>query len=98
MKIKILAIITICCKLISAQEKHVSVDGQKYRIKVFGEENVSVIFECGMSDSLETWGSIPDSVAKFDKVFYMTGLILENLILLDKKEPSPIWSMNYTTC
>lgn len=51
------------------QERYVTVDGQKFRIKEFGKGNITVLFESGMSDSLETWGSIPDSVAKFARIF-----------------------------
>lgn len=34
-----------------------------------GEGDVCVVFENGMSDSLEVWKSIPDSVAQFARVF-----------------------------
>lgn len=50
------------------QERMVAIDGQKYRIKEFGRGDVTVIFENGMSDSLEIWGGIPDSVAKNARV------------------------------
>lgn len=53
----------------SSQERYVTVDRQKYRIKEFGKGDITVIFESGMSDSLEVWGAIPDSVAKFTRVF-----------------------------
>jgi pimeloyl-ACP methyl ester carboxylesterase len=52
-----------------SQERYVEIEGQKFRIKDFGKGNVTVIFENGMSDSIEVWGSIPDSVAAFAKVF-----------------------------
>ena len=52
-----------------SQEKYVSVGQQKYRIKEFGFGEMTVIFENGMSDSLEIWGSIPDSVSKNARVF-----------------------------
>jgi pimeloyl-ACP methyl ester carboxylesterase len=51
------------------QERFVTIDQQKYRIKEFGTGNITVIFESGMSDSLEVWGSIPDSVSLFARVF-----------------------------
>ena len=54
---------------LAGQERTVAIDGQKYRIKEFGRGDVTVIFENGMSDSLEIWGSIPDSVAKHARVF-----------------------------
>ena len=52
-----------------SQEKFTNINGQKFRIKTLGEGDVTVLFENGMSDSLEVWGAIPDSVAKFAKVF-----------------------------
>ena len=63
-----IASIIFCINLYS-QEKYVDVDGQKFRIKSFGKGEMTVIFENGMSDSLEVWGSIPDSVASFARVF-----------------------------
>ena len=51
------------------QERYANIDGQKFRIKTLGEGQVTVIFENGMSDSIEAWSSIPDSVAAFAKVF-----------------------------
>ncbi len=54
---------------LSGQERFANIDGQKFRIKEFGTGNVTVIFESGMSDSLEAWQAIPDSVALFARVF-----------------------------
>ena len=54
---------------LSAQERFADIDGQKFRIKEFGTGKVTVIFESGMSDSLEAWRAIPDSVALFAHVF-----------------------------
>jgi alpha/beta hydrolase fold len=51
------------------QERYVNLDGQKFRIKEFGTGDLTVIFESGMSDSLEAWGAIPDTVALFAHVF-----------------------------
>jgi pimeloyl-ACP methyl ester carboxylesterase len=51
------------------QERYADIDGQKYRIKEFGYGETTVIFENGMSDSLEVWGTIPDSIAKNARVF-----------------------------
>jgi pimeloyl-ACP methyl ester carboxylesterase len=51
------------------QERYISIDGQKYRIKEFGAGEMTVLFECGMSDSIEVWGSIPDSIALHSRVF-----------------------------
>ena len=52
-----------------SQERYSNVNGQNYLIKEIGQGEIIVIFENGMSDSLEVWGAIPDSVAKFAKVF-----------------------------
>lgn len=52
------------------QEKFVGVEGQRFHIRhIIRSNDLTVIFESGMSDSLEVWGSIPDSVAKFAGVF-----------------------------
>jgi pimeloyl-ACP methyl ester carboxylesterase len=51
------------------QERYVTIEQQKYLIKEFGSGGITVIFESGMSDSLEVWGSIPDSIAKNARVF-----------------------------
>jgi pimeloyl-ACP methyl ester carboxylesterase len=59
----------ICSLNTHSQERYVSIDGQKFRVKEFGTGDVTVIFENGMSDSLEAWGSIPDTVALFAHVF-----------------------------
>jgi pimeloyl-ACP methyl ester carboxylesterase len=59
----------LCCNYLLGQERFVTIDQQKYRIKEFGTGNITVIFESGMSDSLEVWGSIPDSVSLYARVF-----------------------------
>jgi pimeloyl-ACP methyl ester carboxylesterase len=59
----------IFCLNLYGQERYVNIDGQKFRIKEYGVGDVTVIFENGMSDSLEAWGSIPDTVATFAHVF-----------------------------
>jgi len=51
------------------QERYAIIDQQKYHIKEFGKGDFTVIFESGMSDSLDVWGAIPDSIAKFARVF-----------------------------
>jgi pimeloyl-ACP methyl ester carboxylesterase len=66
----ILAIILLSyCLILEGQERFVDINGQKFRIKEFGTGKITVIFESGMSDSLEVWGSIPDSVSLFAHVF-----------------------------
>jgi pimeloyl-ACP methyl ester carboxylesterase len=59
----------LACYCLYCQERYVDIDGQKYRIKEFGKGEITVIFESGMSDSLEVWGAISDSVAKYTRVF-----------------------------
>ncbi len=58
-----------CCSCIFCQERYIDVNQQKFRIKEFGNGDLTVLFESGMSDSLEVWGDIPDSIAKNAKVF-----------------------------
>jgi pimeloyl-ACP methyl ester carboxylesterase len=67
-QITITLLLLYCCYSFG-QERFVTIDQQKFRIKEFGTGDATVIFESGMSDSLEVWGSIPDSVAKSAKVF-----------------------------
>ncbi len=55
--------------ILEGQERFVHINGQKFRINEFGTGKTTVIFESGMSDSLEVWGSIPDSVSLFAHVF-----------------------------
>ena len=42
---------------------------KSFVFKEFGVGGKTVIFESGQSDSLEAWGSIPDTVASFAHVF-----------------------------
>ena len=51
------------------QERYTNIDGQKYRIKEMGKGDITVIFESGMSDSLDVWDSIPNSISKFTRAF-----------------------------
>jgi len=67
-KILFIGLVSLCSCLFG-QERFVSVGQQKYRIKELGRGHITVIFESGMSDSLEVWGTIPDSVATFARVF-----------------------------
>ncbi|MCX6255739.1 MAG: alpha/beta hydrolase [Bacteroidia bacterium] len=62
-------ILLFICLSLHSQERYVSIDGQKFFIKEFGVGDITVIFENGMSDSLEAWGAIPDTVALFTHVF-----------------------------
>ena len=63
-----LFLLTISFFLI-AGERLIQVNGHSFRIKTMGTGKVCVLFENGMSDSLEVWKSIPDSVAKYARVF-----------------------------
>ena len=67
-QITITLFLLVCCYSYG-QERYVTIDQQKFRIKEFGKGDITVIFENGMSDSLETWGSIPDSISKYARVF-----------------------------
>lgn len=69
MKSIFIFILFFFCLNLRSQERYVSIDGQKFRIKEYGVGEVTVIFESGQSDSLETWGSLPDTVASFAHVF-----------------------------
>ena len=69
MKSTLAFIILFFCLNLQGQERYSNVDGQKFRIKEYGGGKVTVIFESGMSDSLEAWGSIPDTVASYAHVF-----------------------------
>lgn len=62
-------VLLLSCSCLFSQERYTNIDGQKFRIKVMGKGDITVIFESGMSDSLEVWDSIPDSISKFTRVF-----------------------------
>jgi pimeloyl-ACP methyl ester carboxylesterase len=59
----------LCCSGIFCQERYADICGQKFRIRELGKGEITVVFESGMSDSLEVWGGIPDSVANYARVF-----------------------------
>jgi pimeloyl-ACP methyl ester carboxylesterase len=65
----ILLLATLPLSTLPAQERFVTIDNQMYHIKEFGSGELTVIFENGMSDSIEVWGSIPDSIALSARVF-----------------------------
>ena len=69
MKIYFALPLLLSCLSLFSQERFVDIEGQKFRIKEFGKGDLTVLFENGMSDSIEVWGSIPDSVATFARVF-----------------------------
>ena len=69
MKSTLAFIILFFCLNLQGQERYANIDGQKFLIKESGVGNVTVIFESGMPDSLEAWGSIPDTVASYAHVF-----------------------------
>ena len=43
------------------QDRFVQIEGHRFRIREFGQGDVTVVFESGMSDELEKWQDIPDS-------------------------------------
>lgn len=69
MKSFLICIALLACLITHGQERYTIIDGQKFRIKEYGIGDITVIFESGMSDSLEAWGPIPDTVALFAHVF-----------------------------
>ncbi len=69
MKQTMTILLILFCSCLYCQERYVVIDQQKYRIKEFGKGDITVIFESGMSDSIEVWGGIPDSIAKYTRVF-----------------------------
>lgn len=69
MKSTFTIIFLIFCLYVFGQERYVDIVGQKFRIKTMGEGPITVVFENGMSDSLEAWFFNRDSVAKFVHVF-----------------------------
>jgi pimeloyl-ACP methyl ester carboxylesterase len=69
MKVIFSIILIVLCLKPYCQERYVAIEGQKYRIKTLGTGEITVIFESGASDSLEAWGSLPDTVAQFAHVF-----------------------------
>ncbi len=46
----------------------VMIDGVSIQYKSFGKGNISVVFEAGMGEGMDNWGTIPESVSKFAKV------------------------------
>jgi len=57
------------CSESYCQERYVSVNSQKFRIKTLGVGEKTVLFESGLTDSLEAWGSLPDTIAQYSRVF-----------------------------
>jgi pimeloyl-ACP methyl ester carboxylesterase len=66
---RVTIIVLFFCSLTHGQERFITIDQQKFRIKELGSGKIAVVFESGMSDSLEVWGTIPDSIAKNARVF-----------------------------
>ena len=44
------------------------IDGVSIQYKSFGKGNITVVFEAGMGEGMDNWGSIPESVSQFAKV------------------------------
>ncbi len=69
MKKALIFAILLYSSCLLCQERYVNIGDQKYRIKDFGKGEMTVVFENGMSDSLEIWGALPDSISKYARVF-----------------------------
>lgn len=54
---------------LTAQDRYSDINGQKFRFRELGTGKITVIFESGMSDSLEAWGNIPEQISAFAHVF-----------------------------
>lgn len=82
----------LACLAINAQERFVKVNNQTFRVKELGSGRITVIFESGMSDSLEVWGSIPDSVATVARVFMYdrAGIGKSSVSLAERTIPNMI--------
>lgn len=70
---KILTFILLSISLISCsikkQDRFVELNGSKFHIVEYGHGKPTVIFENGMTSSIDTWKNIPDSISKRSKVF-----------------------------
>ncbi len=81
MRISVLIILGLC---LSQQDRFVEIEGHRFRIREYGQGEVTVVFESGMFDEIEKWESIPDSVAQVAKVF------LYDRAGLGQSDPSPL--------
>jgi pimeloyl-ACP methyl ester carboxylesterase len=52
----------------SQQVQTVMINGVSIEYKSFGKGRITVVFEAGMGEGLDNWGTIPESVSKFAKV------------------------------
>jgi triacylglycerol esterase/lipase EstA (alpha/beta hydrolase family) len=46
----------------------VMINGVNIQYKLFGTGNITVVFEAGMGEGMDNWGTIPESVSKFARV------------------------------
>lgn len=89
MKNIIISVLLILCLNLAGQERYSDIDGQKFRFKEYWVGNITVIFESGMSDGLEAWGSLPSMVSASRSEWYkyhkkmVTGLKNARVIELD---------------
>jgi pimeloyl-ACP methyl ester carboxylesterase len=51
------------------QDRITEINGTRFHFLAYGHGSPTVLFENGMASSLDTWGSIPDSISKTTKVF-----------------------------
>ena len=62
--------ILFLCSMTSsvAQVQTVMINGVSIQYKKLGQGNITVIFEAGIGEGMDNWGTIPEKVAKFAKV------------------------------
>jgi hypothetical protein len=63
-------ILILCSTTMSFAQpmQKVIIGGTDIQYKYYGKGNISVVFEAGMGEGMDNWGSIPESVSKFAKV------------------------------
>lgn len=69
MKYIFILVLTLIVFTLHGQDKYADINSQKFRFRNYGVGDITVVFENGMSDSLEAWGSIPAMVSSFARVF-----------------------------
>ncbi|MDB5257609.1 MAG: alpha/beta hydrolase [Chitinophagaceae bacterium] len=69
--IRILSVFIILCSTtisFAQQMQTVIINGVDIQYKSYGKGNITVVFEAGMGEGMDNWGTIPESVSKFAKV------------------------------
>ena len=68
-KITLLFIVIVTSFSSFAQQvESVMINGVNIQYKLFGKGNITVVFEAGMGEGIDNWGTIPESVSKFARV------------------------------